>query len=59
MLYMPLYYTLEKIPKYRQQFIDIRLSKFLKKYKSTKIPLDSVKLLKEIKKPKTLKFIIN
>lgn len=54
MRYNPRYYTLDKIPEYRQQFIDIRLRRFLHEYKVTQIPKDSVKLLQYIKNSKLI-----
>jgi Predicted Zn peptidase len=50
MLYNPHYYTLDKIPDYKQQYINIKLNRFLEKYKNTRTPIDWVKLLHEIKK---------
>jgi len=48
--YMPKYYTLDYIPEYRKQYIDIRLQWFVKTYelKNGNWPLDCVSLLKKI-----------
>jgi len=52
--YNPRYYCLDLIPDYRQKFIDIRLKQFINEYKITKWPIDTIKLLKKIKKKKLL-----
>lgn len=48
MLYDPNFYTLDDIPKYRQEFIDLKIKYLIDKYSIT-YPLDTVKLIKKIK----------
>jgi ribosomal protein L37E len=56
--YMPKYYTLDYIPEYRKQYIDIRLQWFVKTYelKNGNWPLDCVSLLKKMKKTQKIPF---
>jgi len=48
------HYTLDQIPHYRRQFIDARLSKFLRDFSIKKWPLDCVDLIKNIRDDKRI-----
>lgn len=56
--FMPKYYTLDKIPAYRDQYIDLRIKWFIETYdlRSNAWPLDCVALIKKMMQTQSIPF---
>lgn len=54
MSYNPRYYKLDVIPEHRLQLLELRLKRFIEDYGIRKWPIDSLKLLKQIKKSRLI-----